>query len=435
MNSYVWTIIPAFAGTILSGDGTNTILIRWNTPGSHLVTVSYTDVNGCPVAAPAQHTVVVTAIPVTTISAAPGVVCSTYSYNYQTPPDPACTFTWTITPPASGTIVSGQGSNVVNIKWLSTGSAIIDVTGSNNTYTCTSSSSLPIAIKPTPLPVFTACFDTKTTLNARKITLRGASPFIAGQGVFSGPGVSSPSSGVYEFNPLVAGPGSSPVTYTFTNNYGCSGTTAAVNILVQTVNFTCGSSLTDVRDGKTYPTALFNGSCWMTRNLDYGTVIPGPFAAPQTDNCVTEKYCSPADVSCTTYGGFYQWDEIMQYAVSAGSKGACPPEWHLPTDAEWQALIDNLSVGVTAPDANGLAGAKLKDMSATIGFHGLLGGLNYLDYVWAYNSLPLTGTMYWTSTGSVAGYAVARGLNLNNPSVSLFINSRINGFPVRCVKD
>ncbi len=435
MNSYVWTITPSSAGTIISGDGTNSILILWNSPGSHLLTVSYTDVNGCPVAAPAQHTVVVTAIPVTNITAAPGVVCSTYSYNYQTPPDPACTFTWTITPPGSGTIVSGQGLNVVNIKWLSTGSAIIDVTGSNNTYTCTSSSSLPVAIKPTPLPAFTACFDTKTTLNARKITLRGASPFIAGQGVFSGPGVSSPSSGVFEFNPQVAGPGSSPVTYTFTNNYGCSGTTAAVNILVQTVNFTCGSSLTDVRDGKTYPTALFNGSCWMTRNLDYGTVIPGPFAAPQTDNCVTEKYCSPADVSCTTYGGFYQWDEIMQYAASAGSKGACPPEWHLPIDAEWQALIDNLSPGVTAPEANGLAGAKLKDMSATIGFHGLLGGLNYLDYVWAYNSLPLTGTMYWTSTGSGACNAVARGLNLNNPSVSLFINSRINGFSVRCVKD
>jgi len=90
---------------------------------------------------------------------------------------------------------------------------------------------------------------------------------------------------------------------------------------VQTVNFTCGNTLTDVRDGKTYPTALFNGKCWMTGNLSYGTPLPGPHASPQTDNCQVEKYCPPTDVNCTSLGGFYQWDELMQYDVTAAGKG------------------------------------------------------------------------------------------------------------------
>ena len=435
MNSYTWTITPITAGTILSGAGTNNILVQWNIPGTHIVRVGYTDANGCTVAAPAQHQVIVTPIPITTITAAPGIACATQSHQYQTPPDPACTFTWSIIPPGNGNIISGQGTNLISITWLTTGAATVHVTGSNNSYTCISASFIPVPVLPTPVPSFKACFDTKTTLNARKITLRGASPFITGQGIFSGTGVSSPSPGIFEFNPLTAGPGTSLISYTYTNNYGCSATTAAVSIMVQNVNFTCGNNLIDIRDGKIYSTAMLSGKCWMTRNLDYGTIIPGPYATAQTDNCLDEKYCSPADANCTTLGGFYQWDEIMQYTTTPGSKGVCPPEWHLPTETEWQTLIDNIVPGITAPDANGLAGAKLKDLSATMGFHGLLGGLDYLDNFWAFTSLPLTGTMFWTSTIYGPDQAVARGVNLNNPSVSHYNHSRGNAYPVRCVKD
>jgi uncharacterized protein (TIGR02145 family) len=434
MNNYTWAITPASAGTILSGSGTSSIQVQWNSPGSHLVTVRYADAYGCYVAAPAQQTVVVTPVPVTTIVAAAGVICSRLSYLYKTPPDPACTFTWAITPAGLGNITSGQGTSEINVTWLTQGDATIRVTGSNNSYPCTSVSSVPVPVKPSPFPGFAACFDLKTTLNARKITLRGATPFIAGQGVYNGAGVSNPSPGVFEFNPLAAGSGTHHITYTYTNNYGCSITTAPVSILVKSGNFTCGNSLTDVRDEKTYPTEMFSGKCWMTKNLDYGVKL-AENTAPQTDNCLTEKFCSPVDVNCTNFGGFYQWDEIMQYAGAAGSKGICPPEWHLPTQAEWQSLIDNLMPGIVAPDANGLAGSGLKDLAAVVGFHGLLGGLNFLDNTWVFTSQPLAGTMFWTSTSSGADEAIAHGLNQNNPSVSTYSNSRSNAFPVRCVKD
>ena len=435
MSNYTWTITPPAAGTILSGGSTSSILVQWNLPGSFVVKVSYTDANGCTVAAPAQQPVVVTPVPNTTITTAPGVICSTLSYPYQVPPDAVCTFTWTITPPGLGNIVSGQGSNAISINWLSEGDAQVQVTGSNNYHPCFSASSVAVPVKPTPVPEFTACFDTKTTLNAVKYLLRGASPFIAGQGVFSGSGVTSPSPGVFEFNPSVAGAGSTAITYTYTNNYGCTAQAAPVTIQVQQVNFNCGGTLTDVRDGKTYSTAMFNGKCWMTKNLDYGTILAGGIAIPQTDNCIVEKYCGPGDPNCTANGGFYQWDEIMQYAGTPGSKGACPPEWHVPTDAEWQALIDNITAGIIAPDANGLSGSKLKDLAAVNGFQGLLGGIDYMDNSWDFTAAPLTGTMYWSSTPGGSFNAVARGLNLINPSVSYYINSRCNAFPVRCVKN
>jgi|GEM_PF-1805610 len=434
MNGYVWTITPPFAGTILSGGATNSILVQWNIPGNHQVNVSYADNNGCSVAAPAQQPVVVTPIPVSTITATPGVICSTATYPYQTPADPACTFTWTITPSGNGNITAGQGTNNVTINWLTEGNAMVGVTGSNNYHPCTSSSSVQVAVKPTPNPVFTPCFDTRTTLGANKITLRGASPFIVGQGVFSGPGVSNPSPGVFQFSPMAAGPGPGNVSYTYTNNYGCAAS-AVVTIQVFNTSFTCGSLLTDVRDGTTYPTAMFNARCWMTRNLDYGTQVQGFPAIPQTDNCLVEKYCAPADPVCSVYGGFYQWDEIMQYATNGDKKGVCPPEWHLPTEAEWQQLIDNVMAGVVAPDANGLAGATLKDPLATGGFHGLLTGMDYMDSFWGFTTQPLTGTLFWTSTPSGTDKAVARGLNLLNPSISWYSNSRFDAFPVRCVRD
>ncbi len=435
MNGYSWTITPPASGTILSGGTTNNVLIQWLLPGTHTVKASYSDANGCTVATPAQQTVIVTAIPNSAISTPPGVVCSTRAYSYQTPPDVACTFTWSVIPGSSGNITSGQGTNSININWLTEGNATLHVIGSNNSYPCTSASSMAVDVKPTPVPSFVPCFDTKTTLNSKKITLRGASPFIPGQGIFSGPGVTSPSPGVYEFNPFAAGPGNNPITYTFTNNYGCSAAAASISIQVQMVSFTCGNTLTDVRDGKTYPTSLFNGQCWMTRNLDYGSPVPGLNPAPQTDNCLAEKYCQTSDATCSAYGGFYQWDEIMQYANTPGIKGLCPPEWHIPSEAEWQALIDNVMPGVTAPDANGLAGSRLKDIVAAGGFHGLLAGLYYLDNTWAFTSLPLTGTMFWTSTSSGADKAIARGLDVFNPSISWYPNSRGNAYPVRCVKD
>ena len=64
-----------------------------------------------------------------------------------------------------------------------------------------------------------------------------------------------------------------------------------------------------------------------------------------TNNGIIEKYCYDNDpVNCATYGGLYQWDEMMQYTTQQGTQGICPAGWHLPTDAEWTILTDFLGV-------------------------------------------------------------------------------------------
>ena len=169
----------------------------------------------------------------------------------------------------------------------------------------------------------------------------------------------------------------------------------------------------------------------MAKNLDFGVIIPDN--QPAVDNCLDEKYCQPADNSCTVYGGFYQWKELMLYGHTSSNQGICPPEWHVPSESEWQMMQGSLGTGVNPPD--GIAGGFLKEKSANGKIHGQLSGLNYMNHPCAFASGDLTGTMFWTSTTTTGDRAVARGLNQPNPSTSQYSGSLENAFSVRCVKD
>ena len=125
----------------------------------------------------------------------------------------------------------------------------------------------------------------------------------------------------------------------------------------------------------------------------------------------------------------------MDYSVTPGTKGICPPEWHVPTEAEWQSLIDNLVGGIGSPESNALNGPSMKDLLLPVGFRVLTGGLNYNDNYWAFTSGSLTATQFWSSTVNGATKAAARGLNNTNPSISKYYSSRGNAFSVRCIKN
>lgn len=432
MSNYIWTVSPG--GTITAGGTTlsPSLTVTWHTAGPQTVSVNYTNANGCAAVNPTVYNVMVNTLPNSTISEGSGPACSSQSHQYQAPPDPACSFTWSVLPPSSGTVTSGQqGTNMMTINWLTSGPATVAVTATNNTTGCLTNSTYPVTVNPSPVPAFSACFDVKTTTTARKFTLRGGMPDLPLQGVYSGSRVSyNPITGFYEFNPSGAGPGNYPVTYTYTNVYGCSASTLPVIISVLPSAFNCNGDLTDVRDGNKYKTALINGKCWMTENLRYGLKMDQPLQ-PQTENCISEKYClTTDDAGCTAYGGLYQWDELIQYGQTLPPyQGVCPPGWHVPTSAEWQGLIDAVT---TINPADGIAGTYLKDLNPVAGFHALLKGIYYLNYSWAFATVP--ATMFWTSTLN-NNKPVARGLNKFNPSVSVYESSRANAFPVRCVQD
>jgi len=95
--------------------------------------------------------------------------------------------------------------------------------------------------------------------------------------------------------------------------------------------FVCGGSLYDPRDGQSYTTVDVNGQCWMSENLNYGTFNPGY----QYNDEIVMKSCMYANsVNCDEYGGFYQWNEMMNWTTTEGGQGICPDGWHIPSDSE-----------------------------------------------------------------------------------------------------
>jgi uncharacterized protein (TIGR02145 family) len=369
---------------------------------------------------------------VTITGPSPSLACEGQSSGFSVPADPSSSFTWSLTPSSVGTLTSSQGLSNATFFWNGNGNSVqTHVTGLTG-FGCTASgSSSFFVVRPKPLVSFIQCIDPVTTPDAKPYVLKGGNP--AGtNGVYTGTGVSLVS-GQYLFDPSAVPPPlpkTITLTYTYLNMYGCPGSDVSTIQVISSPSFQCGNIMQPLQDVRTtphrqYTTYQRGGRCWMTENLDYGT--SGSYQQPQTDNCIPEKYCSDSDPDCSLLGGFYQWDELMQYSPAEGSQGLCPPGWHVPTRAEWQSLIDD-----PANQGNGLAGGFLKDVP----FIAKTGGLLYMNSIWAFGLGDYPGaTMFWTSTSNGTNHAYSRGMNSPNTSVSFYSASLANAFTVRCVKD
>ena len=246
--------------------------------------------------------------------------------------------------------------------------------------------------------------------------------------------------------------GSYNVSLRVSNTYGSDSETKDDYITVnqQTTGIPCPATptVTDA-DGNVYNTVLIGDQCWMKENLNVGTRIDG--TEEMTDNGVIEKYCFDDDpANCETYGGLYQWDEMMQYITQPGTQGICPPGWHVPTDEEWKILEGTVDsqYGVGDPEWDDVAyrgfdaGTNLKTTSGwngngngtdLFGFSGLPGGLRddngFFDNVGNYGS-------WWTSTELKDFHAWYRFLYYNYPQVyRTHYGRKWYGISVRCLRD
>jgi len=263
------------------------------------------------------------------------------------------------------------------------------------------------------LVTFTLCNDSITTINAQPFKLKGGIPL---GGTYSGAGVTN---GI--FYPAIAGVGNHQINYTYTNAALCSASAIVTIVTIGTVVTNCGQTLTDVRDGKTYPTVQIGSQCWMAEDLNYGTEIPS--TQHQRDNCIAEKYHNPAS-GIGHPASVYQWDEIMNYDESISTQGLCPPGWHVPSEADWNTLFANYI-------SNAFAASPLK-YSGFSGFNALLYGARHLNKTWDFQGFA---TFFWSSTSHGTTKAWAHGMNDVDPSVSGYPSLRSDAFSVRCVKD
>jgi uncharacterized protein (TIGR02145 family) len=276
-------------------------------------------------------------------------------------------------------------------------------------------SNVVVTVNPAPVVSFTLCVDPVTTTDAQPINLKGGNPI---NGTYSGLGVNSAI-----FYPALAGAGMDTIHYSYTNTYGCSSNNYIVLSVISPMPFTCSNTMTDPRDNKQYPTVQIGTQCWMASNLDYGQQLSGSLT--QRDNCVVEKYCYTDNLAnCTSNGGLYQWDELMQYNNVSASQGLCSPGWHVPTEANWNTLFSFYI-------SNGFAGSPLKSTGYS-GFNAYLDGARFKNANWNFLNFA---TFFWSSSSFGPYKAWSHGMNEQNPSVSYYPGVRSNGFNVRCLKD
>jgi uncharacterized protein (TIGR02145 family) len=428
-HSYSWTV----SGGTPSAGSNASISVTWGNTNpvsiSASETITYPGGVNCSGNAPAFPVVLVPVPDAAGTITGTSPVCNTWTRTYSVAPIPnADGYAWWYAP-STGVNITNNGTTATVLFDAAAGSGNLYVKGTRTG--CSdgpASPAFPVVVNALPYVSLSACNDPKTTTTSRAFTLKGGVP-PGGSYYLDGsllPG------GV--INPAVLSTTTHQVTYQYTDRNSCTNATPAVTLTVVNGSSltSCPQTFTDVRDNKVYKASMWGGRCWMLANLNYGTAMTSD-AQSQTDNCIPEKYCAPSDAACTSYGGFYQWQEIMDYSSPGPGQlvqGLCPPEWHVPTLAEWQMLIDGqVNAG------NGIAGGDLKDPNPALGFRALLGGLFYQNSIWAAASGGLKGTMLWTSESSGSSRGIARGLNSYDESVSLYHSSRSNAFPVRCVKD
>jgi len=181
-------------------------------------------------------------------------------------------------------------------------------------------------------------------------------------------------------------------------------------------------------DGKIYHSVQIGSQCWLKENLSVGKQIGGIQYA--TNNGIIEKYCYNNDpANCNTYGGLYRWDEAMQYTTIEGTRGICPMGWHIPTEAEFQRLINTVGGDDDALKAVGQATG-----TNTSGFSGLLTGESYYQGGNNYTGL---GDYTRFSSSTVSGRYTAYYMYLDYGTVGVQSLSRLDagGNSIRCIKD
>ena len=213
-SSYAWSIDPADAGTITSGQGTSSIVVEWNDSGD--VNVDVTNANGCE-GSSVPFSVTVNALPTPTISG-DDEVCDGNDGTYST--ESSSSYTWSIDPTNAGTIISGQGTSSIVVEWNDSGDVNVDVTNANGCE----GSSVPFSVTVNALPDPSITGDTPVCEDSEGIYTTETADSYSWSIDPSSAGTILSGQGTSELN--VEWYASGDVNVTVTNTNGCEGSTS-----------------------------------------------------------------------------------------------------------------------------------------------------------------------------------------------------------------
>jgi uncharacterized protein (TIGR02145 family) len=182
----------------------------------------------------------------------------------------------------------------------------------------------------------------------------------------------------------------------------------------------------------------FPPQVWMAENINYN--VSGSI-------CYGEQ-----ETNCDKYGRLYNWATAMKLPLNCNSencaqqidakkhRGICPPNWHIPTKAEWNSLISIVGAG-------NKGGTNLKATSGwdsyegqdgngtdTYGFAALPGGMGNADNEFSFGGD--TG-YWWGNSGSGGGsyYLLMTNINGYLNIIGTEAGLRSSLFSIRCIKD
>ncbi len=150
MSDYQWTI--SSGGVITSGSNSHMILVNWTIAGSQILTVNYTNSTGCAAIVPVIMDVTVKSLPTPSIIGIDSI-CINETTSYAT--DTGMThYQWAVS--FGGTIVSGEGTSIIQVHWTDAGSKMLYVNYINKEG-CTASvpASMTVSVFPFPVPSLT----------------------------------------------------------------------------------------------------------------------------------------------------------------------------------------------------------------------------------------------------------------------------------------
>ncbi len=190
---------------------------------------------------------------------------------------------------------------------------------------------------------------------------------------------------------------------------------------------------TVIYDNRTYKTVKIGDQRWFKENLNVGTLfIRNSTSDDQTNNGSVEKFCyNNEENNCNTYGGLYQWDELMQYITTAGAQGLCPTGWHIPTREEFDILIDFVEKSSNSLKAIG-QGTGNGAGTDTSNFSALFAG--HRDHNDGESHALGADAIFWTSTQNGENAFTIDLYNYNNAVYSMQYHKK-HGFSVRCLED
>lgn len=177
-----------------------------------------------------------------------------------------------------------------------------------------------------------------------------------------------------------------------------------------------------------YATVEIGDQCWFAENLRSaqftdGSAIPTSAVDPFGDNAA----------NIDTWGLMYEGTAVID------SRGLCPSDWHISSNADWQELINYAANnGYSGNESSALKSASGWSSGANgsdaFGFNAKPGGFHYnpIHPYWGEFNHSMDSGYWWTSTTQSASASSAWTLQNDylNPSYD-----HSNGMSVRCLKD